>query len=117
MPDIAENLELVRQRVARAAERAGRDPAAVTIVGVAKAFPPEAIVEARQAGLRHMAENRVQEAQAKRPALASLSGVTWHLVGHLQTNKVKPALDLFNIIQSMDSLRLAEMAWNCRRKT
>jgi len=108
MSGIAENLERVKERVARAAQRAGRDPSAVTIVGVAKTFPPQAIAEAYRAGLRHIGENRVQEAQAKRPELASLAGVTWHLVGHLQTNKVKRALELFDIVHSVDSLRVAE---------
>ncbi|MBI2866263.1 MAG: YggS family pyridoxal phosphate-dependent enzyme [Chloroflexi bacterium] len=105
---MAKNLEQVRQRVAQAALRAGRDPSSITIVGVAKTFPAEAIQEAYRAGLRHIAENRVQEAQAKRPELVSLSGVTWHMVGHLQTNKVKAALQLFDVVHSMDSLRLAE---------
>ncbi|MBI2917076.1 MAG: YggS family pyridoxal phosphate-dependent enzyme [Chloroflexi bacterium] len=108
MPTIAENLALVKQRVAQAAQRAGHVPASVTIVGVSKTFPPEVIAEAHRAGLRHIGENRVQEAQAKRPDLASLTGVTWHLVGHLQTNKAKSALQLFDVIQSLDSLKLAQ---------
>ncbi len=108
MPTIAENLQLVKQRVAHAAERAGRNPSTVTIVGVSKTFPPEVIIEAYQAGLRHFGENRVQEAQAKRPDLVSLSGVTWHLVGHLQSNKAKAASELFDVIHSVDSLKLAE---------
>jgi len=108
VPTIAENLQLVKQRVAHAAERAGRNPSTVTIVGVSKTFPPEVIIEAYQAGLRHFGENRVQEAQAKRPDLVSLSGVTWHLVGHLQSNKAKAASELFDVIHSVDSLKLAE---------
>jgi pyridoxal phosphate enzyme (YggS family) len=105
---IAERLALVRQRVARAAERAGRSPAEVTIVAVGKSFPAQAIEEAAAAGIAHVGENRVQEAAAKIPALRHLS-LTWHMVGHLQTNKTKTALELFDIIQSMDSLRLAEV--------
>jgi hypothetical protein len=104
---IAERLALICERVARAAERAGRSPAEVTIVAISKSFPPEAIEEAAAAGIAHIGENRVQEAAAKIPSLRHLP-VTWHMVGHLQTNKAKTALELFDIIQSVDSLRLAE---------
>jgi hypothetical protein len=104
---IAERLALICERAARAAERAGRAPAEVTIVAVSKSFPPEAIEEAAAAGIAHIGENRVQEAAAKIPSLRHLP-VTWHMVGHLQTNKAKTALELFDIIQSVDSLRLAE---------
>ncbi|KPK46891.1 MAG: hypothetical protein AMJ77_04910, partial [Dehalococcoidia bacterium SM23_28_2] len=95
------------QRVAQAAERAGRSPAEVTIVAVSKNFPAQAIEEAAATGLAHIGENRVQEAAAKIPVLRHLP-VTWHLVGHLQTNKAKTALELFDIIHSVDSLHLAE---------
>ena len=97
----------MRQRVERAAERADRSPADVTIVAVSKSFPPEAIEEAAAAGIVHVGENRVQEAAAKFPGLRGLA-LTWHLVGHLQTNKAKTALELFDIIHSVDSLHLAE---------
>ena len=76
---IAERVAHVRQRVERAAERAGRSPADVTIVAVSKSFPPQAIEEAVAAGIAHMGENRVQEAAAKFPGLRGLP-VTWHLV-------------------------------------
>jgi pyridoxal phosphate enzyme (YggS family) len=106
---IAERLEAVRLRIAEACRRAGRSPDEVTLVAVAKGFPPEAVREAAAAGIRHFGENRVQEAQAKLPLLADLSPrPTWHMVGHLQTNKVKTALGLFDIIQSVDSFHLAE---------
>jgi len=105
---VAERLALVRERVARATERAGRSPAEVTIVAVSKSFPAQAIEEAAAAGIAHIGENRVQEAAAKIPSLRRLP-LTWHMVGHLQTNKAKTALQLFDIIQSMDSLRLAEV--------
>src|SRR2546425_4122235 len=105
--DIRENIERVRERMARAAERAGRRPEDVNLVAVSKTFPPERIREAYEAGLRDFGENRVQEAQAKRPALADLD-CTWHLVGHLQTNKAKPARELFRWLHSLDSARLAE---------
>jgi pyridoxal phosphate enzyme (YggS family) len=77
-------------------------------VAVSKSFPAQAIEEAVAAGIAHIGENRVQEAVAKIPSLRHLP-VTWHMVGHLQTNKAKTALELFDIIQSMDSLRLAEV--------
>ena len=106
---IAENLRRVRERVAAACERAGRSPDEVTIVGVSKTFPPEAIAEACRAGLTDIGENRVQEALRKIPLVES-QGLhpRWHLVGHLQTNKAKSALSVFGIIHSVDSLHLAE---------
>jgi len=105
---IAQRLSHVQQRVERAAERAGRSPADVTIVAISKGFPPSAIEEAVAAGIVHVGENRVQEAAAKILALRGLP-VSWHLVGHLQTNKAKTALELFDIIHSVDSLHLAEV--------
>ena len=106
---LAENMAQVRERIARAAERAGQDPGQVTIVAITKTFPPELIAQAHTSGLRHFGENKVQEAQAKIPQLAHLTPrPTWHLVGHLQTNKVKAALELFDIIHSVDSLHLAQ---------
>ncbi len=104
---IRENIEHVRERMARAATRVGRRPEGVKLVAVSKTFPPERIREAYEAGLRDFGENRVQEAQAKRPALADLD-CTWHLVGHLQTNKAKPARELFRWLHSLDSARLAD---------
>jgi pyridoxal phosphate enzyme (YggS family) len=104
---VAQRLTLVRERVARAAERCGRSPAEVTIVAVSKLFPTQAIEEAAAAGIAHIGENRVQEAAAKVSSLHHLP-VTWHMIGHLQTNKAKTALELFDIIHSVDSLRLAE---------
>jgi hypothetical protein len=105
---IAERVAHVRQRVERATERSGRSPADVTIVAVSKSFPPQAIEEAVAAGITHVGESRVQEAAAKIPGLRRLP-ITWHLVGHLQTNKAKTALELFDIIHSVDSLHLAEV--------
>ncbi|MGA2286277.1 MAG: YggS family pyridoxal phosphate-dependent enzyme [Dehalococcoidia bacterium] len=107
--DIADNLRRLRDRVDAACRRAGRSPADVTVVSVSKGFPVDAVVAAWEAGLRDVGENRVQEAAAKLPAaIARGAAFRRHLVGHLQTNKVKTALDLFDIIQSVDSLRLAE---------
>ena len=106
---IAERLEAVRLRIAEACRRGGRSPDEVTLVAVTKGFPPEVVRQGAAAGIRHFGENRVQEAQAKLPLLADLSPrPTWHMVGHLQTNKVKTALNLFDIIHSVDSLHLAE---------
>lgn len=106
---IAANISAVRARIAAAAARVGRDPAGIRLVGVSKTFPPEMVAAAVRAGLADIGENRVQEAVAKRAALeaAGLRPV-WHLVGHLQTNKVKPALQTFDILHSIDSVRLAE---------
>ena len=106
---IAERVGAVRLQIAAACLRGGRSPEEVTIVAVSKGFPPEAVREAAAAGLSHFGENRVQEAQAKLPLLADLAPrPTWHMVGHLQTNKVKTVLSLFDIIQSVDSLHLAQ---------
>ncbi len=106
---IPQRIASVRSRIEAACHRAGRPPSEVTLVAVCKGFPPAAVLEAAAAGITDFAENRVQEAAAKRPHLSRLpAGVTWHMVGHLQTNKVKAALELFDIIHSVDSLRLAE---------
>jgi pyridoxal phosphate enzyme (YggS family) len=105
--NIRENIERVRERIAMASLRAGRHPDDVKLIAISKTFPSERIREAYEAGQRDFGENRVQEAAAKRPALADLT-ITWHLVGHLQTNKAKSARDLFHWIHSVDSFRVAE---------
>jgi hypothetical protein len=105
---IADNLAAVRGRIERAAERAGRDPATVKLVAISKTFPAEAVLAAYEAGQRCFGENRVQEAEPKVHAVAATGAAPeWHLVGHLQTNKVRDALRLFAIIHSVDSSRLA----------
>lgn len=107
--DIAANIAAVQERIQRAAERAGRNPADVTLVGVSKTFPAEAVHLAHAAGLRHFGENFVQESEEKLPACAALTPrPTWHFIGHLQTNKVRTVLGLFDLIESVDSLHLAE---------
>jgi PLP dependent protein len=106
MPDISENLARVRERLARAAERAGRRPEDVRLIGVSKTVDVERIRAALAAGLRVLGENRVQEAKAKIAELGR-SAAAWHLIGHLQTNKVKDALELFDVIHSLDRLELA----------
>lgn len=106
--DISANLAEVRLRIAAAADRVGRDPKEVTLVAVSKTVGPERMRAAYAAGQRHFGENRVQEAETKIAALSDLADIHWHLVGHLQTNKVRPALGLFDTIESVDSVRLAE---------
>ncbi len=123
---VAARLERVRERIAAAAARAGRDPADITLIGASKTVEPARVAAAVAAGLRDLGENYVQEAQAKIAALERLSpppapnadpasGATlaapsplrWHLIGHLQSNKAKTAVELFDIIQTLDSARLA----------
>ncbi len=106
---IAENLAQVRERMASACRRAGRSESEVTLVGVSKGFPAEAAAAACAAGLEDLGENRVQEAVEKVESLEVMGArPRWHLVGHLQTNKAKTAANLFAIIHSVDSLRLAQ---------
>ncbi len=94
----------VLERIADAAARVGRDPAGVTLVAVSKTVPAERLVAAVEAGLTVLGENRVQEGEAKVPAVP---GAAWHLVGPLQSNKVRRALDVFDVIESVDSIDLA----------
>jgi hypothetical protein len=104
---IKENVAQVQERIVAACRRGRRGPDEVKLVAISKTFPPECIRAAYEVGLRDFGENRVQEAMAKRPALSDLS-ITWHLVGHLQTNKAKVARELFHWIHSVDSSRLAQ---------
>jgi len=106
---VSERLERVRERINEACGRVGRDPAEVRIVAVTKGHPAEVIREALAAGLNIIGENRVQEAETKFAELADEVGnkAEWHLVGHLQRNKVRKALAMFSMIHSLDSLRLA----------
>jgi pyridoxal phosphate enzyme (YggS family) len=106
---IARNLKDVERRIAQAAQTSGRSPQEITIIAVTKGLAPEAIDAVLEAGIRHIGENRVQEAREKIPLLSNLQPhPTWHMVGHLQTNKVKTAVEIFDIIHSIDSFRLAE---------
>jgi hypothetical protein len=107
---IAERVAAVRERIARAAERARRSPADVTLVAVSKTHPPDAVRAAFVAGVRDFGENRVQEAEPKIAATSDLAdaGARWHLVGHLQSNKARRAAALFGLVQSIDSVELAE---------
>jgi PLP dependent protein len=106
---IAVRLADVRRRIDMACERTGRSSTEVTLLGVTKGCPAAAVTEAVAAGLEDFGENRVREAAAKIESLAATSvRLRWHLIGHLQTNKVKTALNLFAILHSVDSLRLAQ---------
>src|SRR5690349_2504047 len=106
---IAAQIAAVRERIAAAARRAGRSPEAIRLVGVSKTHPPELVARALAAGLRDFGENRVQEAEPKIAALAAdRNAITWHLIGHLQSNKARRAAALFDLIHSVDSLHLAE---------
>src|SRR5215475_4251237 len=104
MLDIAANLERVRERLARAAERAGRRPTDVQLIAVSKTVDLDRIRAAVAAGVAALGENRVQEAKGK---IAELGRpVAWHLIGHLQTNKARDAVELFDVIHSLDRLDL-----------
>jgi pyridoxal phosphate enzyme (YggS family) len=105
---IADRVAAVRERIARAAARSGRRADEIAVVAVSKTFPREAVREAFDAGLREFGENRVQEAEPKVEALAALrpAGLRWHLVGHLQSNKARRAVALFDLIHSVDSADL-----------
>lgn len=124
-----DQLTRVRERIAQAARRCGRDPSAICLIGVTKQVPVEQIAEAVALGLADIGENRVQEARAKQPLLSSklqaasfrrqpaagsLRPVRWHLIGHLQRNKAKEAVALFDVIHSVDSLELID---TLRRQT
>ena len=104
---IAENVERVRERVAQATARCGRNADEINIVAVSKTFPVESIEAAYEAGLRHFGENRIQEWEAQKPQLAHLDA-TWHFIGHLQSNKARRAVQLFHRIDSIDGIPLAQ---------
>ena len=103
---IRDNIAAVEERIARACVRAGRAREDVTLVAVSKTFPAEFVDEAIAAGITDIGENRVQEARDKKPLVRD--SVRWHLIGHLQTNKAKDAVKLFDVIEAVDSLDLAE---------
>lgn len=107
MSELIANLSRVRERMARAAARSGRLADSITLVAITKTVTIDQIREAYLCGVRHFGENRVQEAAAKIPQLSDLA-VTWHLVGHLQSNKAKRAAALFQAVDSLDSIHAAE---------
>ena len=103
---IKEQLEEVRERVNAACLRAGRDPKSVTLIAVSKTKPAQAVQEAYEAGARDFGENKVQEILQKQPALPQ--DIRWHMIGHLQRNKVHQVIGKAVLIHAVDSLRLAE---------
>lgn len=101
---IAENIASVEARIAAACVRAGRARQEVTLVAVSKTFPAELVSEALAGGIRELGENRVQEARDKKPLVSGHA--RWHLIGHLQSNKAKDAVRIFDMIQTVDTLSL-----------
>lgn len=106
---IEHNLQQVLQRIQRAADRAGRDASALQLVAVTKGFPEEVIRLAAQAGLRRIGENRAEEAVSKRRALQDLSGVEWHMIGHLQSRKAGLVPGVLEVVHSVDRSKIARL--------
>jgi hypothetical protein len=108
--NLVDNIARVQEQIVSACARSGRDPASVILVAVSKTHPPSMIEAAAQAGLQHFGENRVEEASIKIPAVQARLNqpLVWHMVGHIQSRKAKEVLPLFQIVHSVDSLKLAE---------
>ena len=104
---LQENIETLEERILRAAQRCGRRREDITLIAVTKVFPVAAILDAYAAGLRDFGENYVQEFEGKFPLVRHLDGARFHLIGHLQSNKSKKAGEMFQIIQTVDSAKLA----------
>ena len=113
---LRENLASVQKRVAAAAEKAGRRVEQITLIGVSKTHSAESIREAYEAGLRHFGENRVQEWEGKRAGVEDVAA-TWHLIGHLQSNKAAKAARLFHCVDSLDHFALAQRLDRARGET
>jgi PLP dependent protein len=107
MSDVRENCLRILDRIQQAAAQSGRDPASVKLIAVTKTVPPENICEAVDCGIRDIGENRLQEAIPKMEALSELP-LTWHFIGHLQSNKAKKVVEHFQWVQSVDRPELAE---------
>jgi PLP dependent protein len=105
---LAENIARVEERILEACARASRKRADVTLVAVTKKFPAEVIHEAYALGLRDFGENYMQEFEAKAPLVAGLAGARFHFIGHLQANKTRKAAELFQVIETVDSVRVAK---------
>lgn len=105
---ISDNILAIQQQIADASRRAGRSAADIALMAVTKTHPPERIREAYAAGQRLFGENRVQEFAGKASALSDIPAANWHMIGHLQTNKANKAVELFQAIDSLDSVKLAE---------
>ena len=108
MSDVLTRYKIVQERILRSSERARRDPASVQLLAVTKKFPAEIVREAYSLGMRQFGENYVQEFELKQPALTDLADARFHLIGHLQSNKARKAADIFQVIQTIDSVKLAE---------
>jgi PLP dependent protein len=109
MSDLAHHLDAVHQRIAQAAQRAGRDPRDITLLAVSKTFPAEDVRSASAAGQRAFGENYVQESIAKIEALADLrASLEWHFIGPLQSNKTRPVAQHFDWVHSVDRLKIAQ---------
>lgn len=104
---IAENIARVREKIEAAARRVTRNPDQITLMAVTKTVSPQRIIEAYAAGIRWFGENRVLEFAAKVDAIGDRSDARWHMIGHLQTNKARRAVELFDAVDSVDSLHLA----------
>jgi pyridoxal phosphate enzyme (YggS family) len=113
---VADNIASVREQIRLAAVRAGRDPSEITLMAVSKTFPADRIREAYLAGIRHFGENRVQEYSGKIEALRDLTEAHWHMIGHLQTNKAGKGAELFDAVDSVDSLKLVQKLNEAARK-
>jgi PLP dependent protein len=109
-PNIAENIQRVQESIAVACARAGRDVNDVTLIAVSKTHPASLVLEALTAGIRHFGENRVEEADSKIPAVLAQTAQRpiWHMIGHVQSRKAKLVTPLFDVVHSVDSLKLAE---------
>lgn len=107
MESLSENLAKVRDRIHSAAARAHRSPGEITLLAVTKVFPVQIIRDAWNVGLREFGENYVQEFESKEPHIRDLTGARFHLIGHLQSNKARRASELFQVVQSVDSPKLA----------
>jgi pyridoxal phosphate enzyme (YggS family) len=116
MISIAANISSVQERIAASARRTGRSADDVTLMAVSKTQPSERIREAYENGIRVFGENRVQEFAGKAEALQDLRDAEWHMIGHLQTNKAAKAVELFRSVDSVDSLKLAEVLDLAARK-
>ena len=105
---LKDNLDAVEDRIERAVSRCGRKRNEITMVAVTKVFPAAVIREAFELGLRDFGENYVQEFHDKHPHVADLDGARFHFIGHLQSNKAKPAAQIFDVIETVDSPKVAE---------
>lgn len=107
--EIADNIARVQEEIAAAAARANRNPEDITLVAVSKTKPVEAVLSALEAGLRHFGENRVEEAESKIPEINARAEIQpiWHMIGHIQSRKTKEVVPLFDVVQSLDRLKIA----------